>query len=160
MNNEHLIEVYTVKVTQSLRLLAIPLIVIFPRAASEPDAIRAAPFPIKMLDTKGVDDSEEDPTVAYQTLVPEFEDSLYYSGSGETAEDLPSKKKKIGLVADFNYKLFESSLQHLWSLGWCFGHRCGEGNCLKNTVNKVAAVYTSETQKNLVLRALTLTSFT
>ena len=41
-----------------------------------------------MLDNKDIDDSEEDPTVAYQSLVPEFEDSVYYSDHGETM-DLP-----------------------------------------------------------------------
>jgi len=41
-----------------------------------------------LLDTKDIDDSEEDRTVAYQSLVPEFEDSLYYSDPGETI-DLP-----------------------------------------------------------------------
>ena len=43
-----------------------------------------------MLDTKDLDNTEDDPTVAYQTLVPVFEDSLYYSDSSETAEELPS----------------------------------------------------------------------
>lgn len=70
-----------------------------------------------MLDTKGVDDSEEDPTVAYQTLVPEFEDSLYYSGSGETAEDLPSKKKKkldLLRILIISYLSPPSSICDLW----------------------------------------------
>jgi len=72
---------------------------------------KSCAFPIKMLDTKDVGDSEEDPTVAYQTLVPEFEDSLYYSDwrNGRRFAMI----RKLGLVADFNYKLFESSLQYL-----------------------------------------------
>lgn len=68
-----------------------------------------------MLDTKGVGDSEEDPTVAYQTFVPEFEDSLYYSDSGETAEDLPSEEKLDLLqILIISYLSPPSSICDLW----------------------------------------------
>jgi hypothetical protein len=58
-----------------------------------------------MLDTKDVDDSEEDRTVAYQTFVPELEDSLY-SDSGEEMGGRRNGRRfairrKLGLVCRF-----------------------------------------------------------